>query len=203
MAATEIPMELVYTNQLDGFEPGKRYRVPGLFRSIERDATAVTVVGDYPEIVTAYEDAGVDIEVVALPEPVVVGTQAVASGELSQLLAALQDESGAMVLLVDGLEAGEIHRPESGELALRLFDVLGTIHASVGELTTERDGLALTVDALRAEVEALKKSALTPPADEAGEISALKAKLDKAKIQYRGNASKESLEKLVAELTKE
>lgn len=203
MAATEIPMELVYTNQLDGFEPGKRYRVPGLFRSIERNATAVTVVGDYPEIVTAYEDAGVDVEVVALPEPVVVGTQAAVSGELPQLLAALQDESGAMVLLVDGLEAGEIHRPESGELALRLFDVLGTIHASVGELTTERDGLALTVDALRAEVEALKKSALTPPADEAGEISALKAKLDKAKIQYRGNASKESLEKLVAELTKE
>ena len=196
-------MELVYTNQLDGFEPGKRYRVPGLFRSIERNATAVTVVGDYPEIVTAYEDAGVDVEVVALLEPVVVGTQAVASGELSQLLAALQDESGAMVLLIDGLEAGEIHRPESGELALRLFDVLGTIHASVGELTTERDGLALTVDALRAEVEALKKSALTPPADEAGEISALKAKLDEAKIQYRGNASKESLEKLVAELTKE
>ena len=203
MAATEIPMELVYTNQLDGFEPGKRYRVPGLFRSIERDATAVTVVGDYPEIVTAYEDAGVDVEVVALPEPVVVGTQAVASGELSQLLAALQDESGAMVLLVDGLEAGEIHRPESGELALRLFDVLGTIHASVGELTTERDGLALTVDALRAEVEALKKFALTPPDDETGEISALKAKLDEAKIQYRANASKESLEKLVAELTKE
>lgn len=203
MAATEIPMELVYTNQLDGFEPGKRYRVPGLFRSIERDATAVTVVGDYPEIVTAYEDAGVDVEVVALPESVVVGTQAVASGELSQLLAALQAESGAMVLLVDGLEAGEIHRPESGELALRLFDVLGTIHASVGELTTERDGLAMTVDALRAEVEALKKSALAPPVDEAGEIAALKAKLDEAKIQYRANASKESLEKLVAELPKE
>ena len=203
MAATEIPMELVYTNQLDGFEPGKRYRVPGLFRSIERDATAVTVVGDYPEIVTAYEDTGVDVEVVALPEPVVVGTQAVASGEQSKLLADLQAESGAMVLLIDGLETGEIHRPDSGELALRLFDVLGTIHASVGELTTERDGLALTVDALRAEVEALKKSALTPPADEAGEISALKAKLDEAKIQYRGNASKESLEKLVAELTKE
>ena len=196
-------MELVYTNQLDGFEPGKRYRVPGLFRSVERDATAVTVVGEYPEIVTAYEDAGVDVEVVALPEPVVVGTQAVASGELSQLLAALQAESGAMVLLVDGLEAGEIHRPESGELALRLFDVLGAIHASVGELTTERDGLALTVDALRAEVEALKKPALAPPVDEAGEIAALKTKLDEAKIQYRANASKESLEKLVAELPRE
>jgi hypothetical protein len=203
MAATEIPMELVYTNQLDGFEPGKRYRVPGLFRCIERDATAVTVVGDYPEIVTAYQDAGVDVEVVAFPESVVVGTQAVASGEQSKLLADLQAESGAMVLLIDGLEAGEIHRPVFGDLALRLFDVLGTIHASVGELTTERDGLALTVDALRAEVEALKKSALTPPADETGEIATLKAKLDEAKIQYRANASKESLEKLVAELPKE
>ena len=196
-------MELVYTNQLDGFEPGKRYRVPGLFRSIERDATAVTVVGDYPEIVTAYEDAGVDVEVVELPAPVVFSAQAVASGELTMLLADLQAESGAMVLLVEGLEAGEIHRPESGELALRLFEVLGTIHASVGELTTERDGLALTVDALRAEVEGLKRSALTPPADEAGEIAALKAKLDDAKVQYRANASKESLEKLVAELPKE
>lgn len=203
MAATEIPMELVYTNQLDGFQPGKRYRVPGLFRSVERDATAVTVVGDYPEIVTAYEEAGVDVEVIELPVPVVGGTQGGASGELSKLLADLQGESDAMVLLVDGLEAGEIHRPDSGELALRLFDVLGTIHASVGELTAERDGLALTVDALRAEVEALKKSALTPPADETDEIAALKAKLDESKVPYRANASKESLEKLVAELPKE
>lgn len=195
-------MELVYTNQLDGFEPGKRYRVPGLFRSVERDATAVTVVGDYPEIVTAYEDAGVDVEVVELPAPIAFGTQAIASGELSKLLADLQGESDAMILLVDGLEAGEIHRPEAGALALRLFEVLGTIHASVGELTTERDGLALTVDTLREEIEALKKASITPP-DEAGEIAALKVKLDEAKVQYRANASKESLEKLVAELTKE
>ena len=202
MAATEIPMELVYTNQLDGFQPNKRYRVPGLFRSVERDATAVTVVGDYPEIVTAYEDAGVDVEVVELPAPVVVSKQSIASGELSKLLADLQDESDAMVLLVDGLEAGEILRPEAGALALRLFEVLGTIHASVGELTTERDGLALTVDTLREEIEALKKASITPLADEAGEIAALKAKLDEAKIQYRANASKESLERLVAELPK-
>ncbi|WP_256575672.1 hypothetical protein [Pseudomonas sp. BTN1] len=203
MAATEISMELVYTNQLDGFEPGKRYRVPGLFRSVERDATAVSVVGDYPEIVTAYEDAGVDVEVVELPAPVAVGKQAIASGELSKLLADLQGESDAMVLLVDGLEAGEIHRPKTGALALRLFEVLGTIQASVGQLTTERDGLVLTVDTLREEIKALKTASITPPPDEVGEIAALKAKLDEAKVQYRANASKESLEKLVAELTKE
>ena len=195
-------MELVYTNQLDGFEPGKRYRVPGLFRSVERDATAVTVVGEYPEIVKAYEDAGVDVEVVELPAPVAVGTQAIASVELSKLLADLQGESDAMVLLVDGLEAGEIHRPEAGALTLRLFEVLGTIHTSVGELTTERDGLALTVDTLREEIEALKKASITPLPDEGGEIAALKATLDEARVQYRANASKESLEKLVAELAK-
>ena len=195
-------MELVYTNQLDGFEPGKRYRVPGLFRSVERDATAVTVVGEYPEIVKAYEDAGVDVEVVELPAPVAVGTQAIASVELSKLLADLQGESDAMVLLVDGLEAGEIHRPEAGALTLRLFEVLGTIHTSVGELTTERDGLALTVDTLREEIEALKKASITPLPDEVGEIAALKATLDEARVQYRANASKESLEKLVAELAK-
>ena len=195
-------MELVYTNQLDGFEPGKRYRVPGLFRSVERDATAVTVVGEYPEIVKAYEDAGVDVEVVELPAPVAVGTQAIASVELSKLLADLQGESDAMVLLVDGLEAGEIHRPEAGALALRLFEVLGTINASAGELTAERDGLVLTVDALREEIEALKKVSITSQADEAGEIAALKATLDEARVQYRANASKESLEKLVAELAK-
>ena len=195
-------MELVYTNQLDGFEPDKRYRVPGLFRSVERDATAVTVVGEYPEIVKAYEDAGVDVEVVELPAPVAVGTQAIASVELSKLLADLQGESDAMVLLVDGLEAGEIHRPEAGALTLRLFEVLGTIHTSVGELTTERDGLALTVDTLREEIEALKKASITPLPDEVGEIAALKATLDEARVQYRANASKESLEKLVAELAK-
>lgn len=195
-------MELIYTNQLEDFDPGKRYRVASLFRSVERDATAVTVVGDYPEIVTAYEDAGVDVEVVELPAPVAVATQTIASGELSKLLADLQGESDAMVLLVDGLEAGEIHRPEAGALALRLFEVLGTINASAGELTAERDGLVLTVDALREEIEALKKVSITSQADEAGEIAALKATLDEARVQYRANASKESLEKLVAELAK-
>ncbi|WP_347169038.1 hypothetical protein AAHI06_16630 [Pseudomonas salmasensis] len=195
-------MELIYTNQLEDFDPGKRYRVASLFRSVERDATAVVVVGHFPDIVAAYVDAGVDVEVVELPAPVTVGTQAIASGDLSKLLADLQGESDAMVLLVDGLEAGEIHRPESGELALRLFEVLGTINGSVGELSTERDGLVLTVDALREEIEALKKVSITSQADEAGETAALKATLDEARVQYRANASKESLEKLVAELAK-
>lgn len=127
---------------------------------------------------------------------------AVNQAELEKLIMALRSEHGSIEVLVDGLEAREIHRPESGELALRLFEVLGTIHGAVGELTAERDGLLLTIDELRGEIEALKKAAITPPADEAGEIAALKAKLDEARVPYRANASKESLEKLVADLPK-
>jgi restriction endonuclease Mrr len=194
-------MELTYSNQLNDFDPEKRYRNPEHFDKPEAGVTRVLVIGDWPSVVDAYEAAGIDVSVKEAKRAQIIsaGNQA----ELEKVIAALRSEHGSIQILVDGLETGEIRRPESGELALRLFDVLGTIHASAGELTTERDGLALTVDALREEIEALKKAPITPPADEAGEIAALKATLDEAKVQYRANASKESLEKLVAEVTKE
>lgn len=194
-------MELTYSNQLSGFDPEKRYRNPEHFDKPEAGVTSVLVVGHWPSVVDAYEAAGIDVSVKEAKQVKIVG--AANQGELEKLIAALRAEHGSIQILVDGLEAGEIHRPESGALALRLFEVLGTIHASVGELTAERDGLLLTVDELRDEVEALKKAAITPTAGEADEIVALKAKLDEAKVPYRANASKESLEKLVAELTKE
>lgn len=194
-------MELTYSNQLDGFDSEKRYRNPEHFDKPEAGVTSVLVIGDWPSVVEAYEAAGIDVSVTEAKRLQIVG--AANQVELEKIIAALRAEHGSIQVLVDGLEAGEIHRPESGELAVRLFEVLGTIHASVGELTAERDGLLLTVEELRDEVEALKKAAITPPAGEADEIAVLKAKLDEAKVPYRANASKESLEKLVAELTKE
>lgn len=194
-------MELTYSNQLSGFDPEKRYRNPEHFDKPEAGVTSVLVIGHWPSVVDAYEAAGIDVSVKEAKRVQIVGTAN--QVELEKTIAALRAEHGSIEILADGLEAGEIHRPESGELALRLFEVLGTIHASVGELTAERDGLLLTVDELRDEVEALKRVAITPPAGEADEIVALKAKLDDAKVPYRANASKESLEKLVAELTKE
>lgn len=194
-------MELTYSNQLNGFDPEKRYRNPEHFDKPEAGVTSVLVIGDWPGVVEAYEAAGIDVSVREAKRVQIVG--AGNQTELEKVIAALRAEHGSIQILVDGLEAGEIRRPESGELALHLFEVLGAIHASVGDLTTERDGLVLAVDALRGEVDVLKKSALAPLADEAGEIAALKAKLDEAKVQYRANASKESLEKLVAELPKE
>ena len=200
MAALEKHMELTYSNQLNGFDPEKRYRNPEHFDKPEAGVTSVLVIGDWPRVVNAYEAAGIDVSVKEAKRVQIVG--AANQAELEKVIAALRAEHGSIEILVGGLESGEIHRPESGELALRFFEVLGTIHGSVGELTAERDGLLLTIDELRGEIEALKKTAIMSPADEAGEIAALKAKLDEAKVQYRANASKESLEKLVADLPK-
>jgi len=194
-------MELTYSNQLQGFDPDKRYRNPEHFDKPEAGVTSVLVIGNWPRVVDAYETAGIDVSVKEGARVQVVG--ATNQAELEKIIAGLRAEHGAIVFLADGLEAGEINRPETGELAIRLFGALESIQVSIGELVKERDGLISTVDALRSEIEALKKAALAPPADEAGEIVALKAKLDEAKVQYRANASKESLEKLVAELPKE
>ena len=193
-------MELTYSNQLNGFDPEKRYRNPEHFDKPEAGVTSVLVIGDWPSVVNAYEAAGINVSVKEAKRAQIVG--AGNQAELEKVIAALRAEHGSIQILVDGIEAGEIHRPESGDLAFRLFEVLGAIHALVGELTTERDGLLLTIDALRGEIESLKKGAAAH-GDEAGEIRALKAKLDEANVQYRANASKESLEKLVAELPKE
>lgn len=192
-------MELTYSNQLNGFDPEKRYRNPEHFDKPEAGVTSVLVIGDWPNVVDAYEAAGIDVSVREAKRVQMVG--ATNQAELEKVIAALRAEHGSIEILIGGLEAGEMHRPESGELALRLFDLLGTIHTSVGARATERDGLLSTVKSLREEVEVLKTATIAPPADEASEIVALKAKLDEAKVPYRANASKESLERLVVELS--
>ena len=191
-------MELTYSNQLQGFDPDKRYRNPEHFDKPEAGVTSVLVIGDWPNVVSAYEDADVDVVVKDAVRVAVVG--GVNQRELEQLIAELRAENDAVVFLVDGLKAGEITRPETGELANCLFDAFEAVQVSVGELTTERDGLLFIVDALRSEIAALKKVAAADPTGNAGEIEALKAKLDAANVTYRANASKEALEKLVADL---
>ena len=193
-------MELTYSNQLQGFDPDKRYRNPEHFDKPEAGVTSVLVIGNWPNVVSAYEDADVDVVVKGAVRVAVAG--GVNQGELEQLIAELRAENDAVVFLVDGLKAGEITRPETGELANCLFDAFEAVQESVGELTTERDGLLFTVDALRSEIEALKKVAAAAPTGDAGEIEALKVKLDAANVTYRANASKDALEKLVADLPK-
>lgn len=54
-------MEIVYTKQTSGFEAGKHYRNPAYFQGIDKFATSVTVIGDYPEIVKAYQSTGIPV----------------------------------------------------------------------------------------------------------------------------------------------
>lgn len=200
-------MELIYTNQLEGFDPDKRYRTASLFRGIERDATAVVVVGDYPDIVAAYEAAGVDVLVEDAPAALVPSAKAPACGDLADEVAKLRAENGAVILLLDGLDAGEIQPPESGELAIRLFYALDGIRLQMEALAGERDSEAEKARLLQKQVDDLLAQAAqarleTDGTKEAKEIAELKAKLDAAGVPYRANASKESLEKLIADLPK-
>ncbi|MFJ2527828.1 hypothetical protein [Pseudomonas helmanticensis] len=118
---------------------------------------------------------------------------------LQELIGKLNAERDGIVLLIDAAEdLTELEHPGAGELPIRLFDALKAIHEGVVTIEGERDGLAGEVELLRAEVERLK--AVAEPVDNAEKITGLKAQLDAAKVQYRANASVESLEKAIADL---
>lgn len=189
-------MELIYSAQKSDFDPQKRYRNPEHFERPEAGVTSVLVVGDWPNVVDAYENVGVELTLKeAAPRHVLVVGAGNNQTELEELIGKLRIESDMVRTVIDGLDAGEIEKPEAGELAIRLFQTLDGIRLQMAELAGARDDLATENETLRHELAELK-------ADEGQEVEALKAKLDVAGVSYRANASKESLEKLVADLSK-
>jgi FtsZ-binding cell division protein ZapB len=93
-----------------------------------------------------------------LPAPLVVAVVGDDKSVMEELIGKLQAESDAIRVLVDGLDSGEILKPEAGELAIRLFDSLDHIRLKVDELAESRDQIAQERNALQVEVEALKKA---------------------------------------------
>ncbi|MFG0844276.1 hypothetical protein [Pseudomonas sp. FYR_5] len=193
-------MELIYTAQASGFEPGKRYRNPQHFDRPEPGVKAVVIVGDWPKVADAYEDAGAEVTFVEAPKRVPL-VEAPDQAELDRLTAELASVGG----IVESFAAQSLERPEGelGETAGRLFQVLEAVNAGIASLQRERDGEVQKVIDLEQEkadllkqIEALKATAADP------EVDALKAVLDKSGVIYRANASKESLQKQVAELAK-
>lgn len=59
-------MNLIYTCRTEGFEPDGLYRNPRFFQGPEKGVSSVSVEGEWPEIVEAYE--ALDIPVEELPE---------------------------------------------------------------------------------------------------------------------------------------
>ncbi len=189
-------MELIYSTQSSGFDPDRRYRNPEHFDRPEAGVTGVVVVGDWPKVVDAYEHAGIEVSLQeAEPRQVLVVGAADNRVELEELIGKLRIESDTVRAVIDGLDSGEIEKPEAGELAIRLFHALDGIRLQMIDLARARDELATENEKLRSELAELK-------AGEGQEVEALKAQLDAAGVTYRANASKESLEKLVSELPK-
>lgn len=57
------PYELIYSAQRTDFEPGRRYANPRFFSAVREGVSRVTVIGDWPDVVRAYEAAGVPVSV--------------------------------------------------------------------------------------------------------------------------------------------
>ena len=193
-------MELIYSAQKSGFDPQKRYRNPEHFDRPEAGVTGVIVVGEWPKVVDAYESVGVEVvELEAGPRrALMVADQTVLDQE--ELIGKLLAESGALRVLIESAEGLiPLEHPEAGELPIRLFDALSGIYQGIAGIKAERDSLTAENERLRGEVTVLKAAA-SKSADDSAEIEALKAALDAAKVSYRANASKETLQKQVAGL---
>ena len=193
-------MELIYSAQKSGFDPQKRYRNPEHFDRPETGVTGVIVVGEWPKVVDAYESVGVEVvELEAGPRRVLMVSDQSALDQ-EELIGKLRAESGAIRVLIESAEGLiPLEHPEAGELPIRLFDALSGIHQGIAGIKAERDSLTAENESLRGEVAGLKAAA-SKSVDESAEIEALKAALDTAKVSYRANASKEALQKQVAEL---
>jgi hypothetical protein len=55
-------IELVYSQQSSDFDKSKAYSNPRFFTTPRHDVGKVFIVGDWPEIVAAYEALGVPVE---------------------------------------------------------------------------------------------------------------------------------------------
>lgn len=150
------------------------------------------------------DDAAADVPEVTIKEqPAVL---LIDGGNSSIDIDAFRAELESVGLIVESFAGRELVRPDAelGPVADRLFQVFESVNAGAESLIRERDGEAEKVKALQLQVDDLLQQAAKARLDDpdAKEIAELKAKLDEAKVPYRANASKESLEKLVAELTK-
>ncbi|XBT42125.1 hypothetical protein ABNP32_16040 [Pseudomonas viridiflava] len=195
-------MELIYTTQRDGFEQGRTYRNPRHFDQAEPGVESVVVIGDWPKVVDAYEAAGADVSVVEVPTRV-----ALVEGPDHAALDRLVTELASIGVIVDSFAAQRLERPEGelGETAGHLFQVLEAVNAGIASLQRERDGEVEKARVLQKQVDdllaqAAKRELETEESREAKEVAELKATLDAANVTYRANASKESLQKQVAEL---
>ena len=182
--------------------------LPGPFHQYQEDVKALAKASGLrivdASVTESREDAAdevPDVTVKELPTVLLIG-----GGSSSIDIDAYRAELESVGLIVESFAGQELVRPdgELGPVADRLFQVFEAVNAGVESLIRERDGEVGKVKALQLQVDDLLQRAdkAGQVDNEAKEIADLKSKLDEAKVPYRANASKESLEKLVADLPK-
>lgn len=182
--------------------------LPGPFHQYQEDVKALAKANGLrivdASVTESREDAADDVPEVTIKEqPTVL---LIDGGNSSINIDAFRAELESVGLIVESFADQALMRPEGdlGPIADRLFQVLEAVSAGVESLIRERDGEAEKVRVLQLQVDDLLQQAAKARLDDsdAKDIAELKAKLDDAKVPYRANASKESLEKLVADLPK-
>lgn len=147
------------------------------------------------------EGEAVDVPEVTLrqaaPVPVLVidGQGGVDGAALQELIDKLNAERDSVVLLIEAAEGlVPLEHPGAGELPIRLFDALTSIHEGIASLKSKRDELLGEVDSLRAEV-----ARLTPGPQNNGSalddltVVQIKEQLDAKGVTYKVNDSKPEL----------
>lgn len=147
------------------------------------------------------EGEAVDVPEVTLrqaaPVPVLVigGQGGVDGAALQELIDKLNAERDSVVLLIEAAEGlAPLEHPGAGELPIRLFDALTSIHEGIASLKSKRDELLGEVDSLRAEV-----ARLTPGPQNNGSalddltVVQIKEQLDAKGVTYKVNDSKPEL----------
>ena len=182
--------------------------LPGPFHQYQEDVKALAKENGLrivdASVTESREDAADDVPEVTVKE---VPKVLLIDGDGSSInIDAFRVELESVGLIVESFADQALARPEGelGPIADRLFQVFEAVNAGVESLIRERDGEVEKVKALQLQVDDLLQQIDKAGLEDADakEIADLKAKLDKAKVPYRANASKESLEKLVADLPK-
>jgi hypothetical protein len=133
----------------------------------------------------------------AAPATVLVidGQSGVEGAALQELIGKLNAERDGIVLLIEAAEGlAPLEHPGAGELPIRLFDALTSIHEGIASLKSKRDELLGEVESLRAEV-----ARLTPGPQNNGSalddlsVVQIKEQLDAKGVAYKVNDSKPDL----------
>ncbi|NQD57468.1 hypothetical protein DZA28_20840 [Pseudomonas alloputida] len=190
----------------------------GPFHQYQEDVKALAkehglVIIDANAATSRKGEAGDVPEVTIRPELKAVAVVVGAGGLSQDVIDRLTTELASVGVIVESFASQSLERPhgELGETAGRLFQVLDAVNAGIAGLQRERDGEVQKVAGLEQEkaellkqnAELLKQIESLKAANSDPEVEALKAKLDQAGVSYRANASKEALQKQVAELDKQ